>query len=1171
MRLARLHLARYGHLTGLDLAFAPRTPDLHLIVGDNEAGKSTTEAAITDLLYGFDHRTAFAFLHDAHDLEIGATLGPAGGEIAVTRRKRRAGSLTADDGSAVEEGVLARLLAGVDRATFAAQFSLDHARLQKGGQDMLNPDTDLGRLLFQAGAGLDWLGERLGALEAAAGTLFRPRGKQQAVNRALADHRAAIDQKKKSALSPRDYRAAQQALADVEAALAAVNRRLGEITQARTRLTRIRGVIPILRRIDAARAARADLGAVPDLPADLPARLEAAVAAQRTAALALAAARDERARADLAREAIAVDTVLLAREETLSAMLDTPLGRYRTAAEDLPRRRLKRDQQAALIAARGRDVGLPDLTAETAGPHLPTELRLTALRRLIKAHGERAQAQRLARTARDKALREAEEAGRRRDAMPEPPDPAPLAEAIAAAEAESGASVRLAAARDAAAATRDDIAKHLARLVPTLPDGCTRVSLPAGAAVIDYARSLAEIDDRAAGAAAEHDRLAADRLALEEDCQRLLAIGGAVPPERLDQARAWRDQGWQLVRRRFIDGDPSAETEMRRFAGSLPLPDAYAAAVTEADQVADARHDRAKVSGELAAKAAALAAVETRLAKLTDARQADAAASAGLRDRWQVAWADTGIDPLPPADMIDWLAALEAIEAARIDLARQDAAVAADQDRVTALTRRLAAALTEIGQAPDDGTTLLALLAAARATLDGVQATLRDRTAAADAARARSAAAAEAAEAHRAAEAEFDAWRQDWAAEMTAWSLPPQTDPADIDAVLAAWTAIVEAHKEIYRDDGLDHRIAAMQADRQRFVDDLERLAGEIAPDVAGQPVPATAEALKDRLAAARTARDRKADAVGAAEARAEQEAAAEAADRQAQTALAAILAELGVGDVAAAGTVLARVETAGRHGETIRERNEDLLSLGGGLDEADLRREAEGHDLDALAGEIARLDEEDKAVVAESQRLSAARSEAKAALEDVEQAGGATAVAAEAAGQAAAAAIDGAERYVRLTATAVLLRHAVERYRERNEGPLLTHASGLFERLTLGRYTGLTIDRDDRGQPSLRARTGDGGRSVPVDRLSDGARDQLYLALRLAGIALLLDRGTVLPLIADDLFVNFDDDRAAAGLAVLADLATRTQVLFFTHHRHLLALAQARLPGRFDAVTLAA
>lgn len=51
----------------------------------------------------------------------------------------------------------------------------------------------------------------------------------------------------------------------------------------------------------------------------------------------------------------------------------------------------------------------------------------------------------------------------------------------------------------------------------------------------------------------------------------------------------------------------------------------------------------------------------------------------------------------------------------------------------------------------------------------------------------------------------------------------------------------------------------------------------------------------------------------------------------------------------------------------------------------------------------------------------------------------------------------------------------------------------------------------------------------------------------------------------ADDLFINFDDKRAAAGFRVLGELAKKTQVLFFTHHEHLLEVAR-RVLG--DAIT---
>jgi uncharacterized protein YhaN len=78
---------------------------------------------------------------------------------------------------------------------------------------------------------------------------------------------------------------------------------------------------------------------------------------------------------------------------------------------------------------------------------------------------------------------------------------------------------------------------------------------------------------------------------------------------------------------------------------------------------------------------------------------------------------------------------------------------------------------------------------------------------------------------------------------------------------------------------------------------------------------------------------------------------------------------------------------------------------------------------------------------------------------------------------------------------------------------------------------------------------------------MSDGSHDQLYLALRLASLEAWLGAHEPIPFIVDDILLNFDDRRAAAALSALADLSRRTQVLFFTHHRHIIDLARTHLP----------
>lgn len=139
-------------------------------------------------------------------------------------------------------------------------------------------------------------------------------------------------------------------------------------------------------------------------------------------------------------------------------------------------------------------------------------------------------------------------------------------------------------------------------------------------------------------------------------------------------------------------------------------------------------------------------------------------------------------------------------------------------------------------------------------------------------------------------------------------------------------------------------------------------------------------------------------------------------------------------------------------------------------------------------------------------------------------------------------------------------LRQGIERYRQKNQGPILEHASRLFAEITLGSFEGLQTDFNDRGEPVLLGVRSGMREAVGAGGMSDGTCDQLYLALRIASLRVWLKTHEPMPLIVDDILLNFDDDRATATLKVLARLAQHTQVLLFTHHRRLVDLAGGHL-----------
>jgi uncharacterized protein YhaN len=236
--------------------------------------------------------------------------------------------------------------------------------------------------------------------------------------------------------------------------------------------------------------------------------------------------------------------------------------------------------------------------------------------------------------------------------------------------------------------------------------------------------------------------------------------------------------------------------------------------------------------------------------------------------------------------------------------------------------------------------------------------------------------------------------------------------------------------------------------------------------------------------------------------------------------------------------------------------RTEQALSMqGDGVPEAALLAEATGIDLDAVAGRLAEIETQLATLGERREELSAQRTRAEAKLAEMSE-GHDAGAAAQQAEDALAAARDAAERYARLHVARVLLRSGIDRFRKEQQGPLLRAAGKHFALLTDGRYERLIIDYDVADRPVLVA-IRDIGTECPVEALSEGARDQLYLALRVAAIQAYAARAEPLPFIADDLLVHFDDTRAAAALTLLTELGQTAQVVLFTHHDHIVGLAE--------------
>jgi uncharacterized protein YhaN len=1160
MRIRRLTLDRFGHFTDGVLDFTGGG-DFHLMCGPNEAGKTTTLNALGDLFFGIGQRSAYNFKHANPDMRLGAEIVAADGRtLEFRRRKGRQNTLLDPDNNTLPEAALTAFLGPIDRDFFEGMFGLDHARLRKGGEDILAARGEVGQSLFGAGAGIVGLSQILGELDDEANRLFTARKHaSKPFYVALDRYNDARKRLREAAVSGDDWRQLRAEIEAAEAQLDTTRADLHRLEAARARAERIRRILPMMTERAAVEQRLAELADAVPLPEDAAARQRDAVErrdrAQREVERCTALA--ERLTAQLAETA--VPEALLARAAELEALYEQRAV-IRDQRADLPKRegelRQMRDQAADLL----RRLGSP-LPVDRAAEAIPPRAVQAEIRALIAEEGKR-------RTRADGAAEQLAKAGAELARLESllmsaglPADPAPLQAALAEVKARGALEKALADATDSARRLQHRVSQAISALPMWQGsiEELIRAKVPDEATVRRFEDEDRDLTARTQRAREKAEGLAADVEAIEREIAQLERAGDKPPAAAVAAPRRRRDTGWRVIRQVFIEGnaEPLAPEEARMFDASHDLPGAYEQAVRQADALADrkeAEAQRVARYGELARRRNDLA---RKLASARGEAAGCASQRAQLDTAWQSAWRAAGLSPASPREMAAWLARADAIardvEAVR-DVETQCRRLQEDCDQ--SMTQ-LSAALAELGVLPAAGATLAVLsrqaealvqrLAEAAADRRSLERRLIEQRVQVEETRRQTAAAA----------GEIENWRCLWQQAVARLGGPSDATPAGIEEML---TAIEDLDRCLAAIPDKVHRIARMGENVGRFERNLAELVAALAPELAGSDPIDAASVLFGRLQDARQAADRRAELAARLD-----EARGEVADfgrarAEAEAALAGLRREAQCdGDDALALAVeraTARRDAQRRCAELERQ----ILAAGDGLTLEQMAAEAERCDPDELAAELrqiaqdlADLHHRGTELGGELQRLNQRHAE-------MERGRGAGAAAQEA--QDALADLRAtAESYIRVRTAAVLLRRAIDRYRQEQQGPLLHRAGALFHRLTLGGFSGFKVDYDERDQPILKGERSSGA-LVDVAGMSDGTRDQLFLSLRIAAIEHYVASSEPIPFVADDLLINYDDDRAGAALEVLHDLSRRTQVLFFTHHPHLCEVARHRLGG---------
>lgn len=1164
MRIRQLQLIRYGKFTNHVLDLPPAAQDIHLIVGPNEAGKSTTRAALGDWLFGIEARTTMAFLHPMPDLRLGGVLQANDQQLAFERTKGNKNTLRSLADAPLPDTALLPWLGDMQRPLFEQMFSLDHSALLAGGAGILSAADDVGRMLFQSASGLEQLGQVLRGLEAEADQLWAPRkSDKRSYYQAENDLKAAQAQLKVATARAAGWKEQRDALMRTEQQLLALHAERDQARCQREQLERVRRVAPWLHRYDAAVQALQGLGAVPDFPEQAAQWLRDA---DRGMALAQAEAQRCQAaerEAHQALEALPADAACLAWAAEITE-LDARRMQYRAHRPDIEKRQAEVHTYWLGVQADAHALGWDASSLAAVRERLPAPAMRMALTALLQTHEVLQQKCQFAQIQVEAKQRELEQAQAEQQHLTIHSDGTALEVVLARAHQLGDHTGQCKALQSQILECQSALDAELQAMGPhTVPLDSLQGMLAPDATEVQ-ALLLAQRTDQAALEAAQtqHQMQQAELERLQLALAQSVSRWQPVSLQQVQEARQWRDACWQQwCSAPALCLEPAQILQYQRL-------------VAQADGLADARLEHLEHQTQYQAE---VQHIERLALEVEQQPQRSQQMSQRLQERqsqWQQLVQACHLPAqLPLAAAAGWLERRTRALALQQNLARlqrqyQDSTQVAQEVHAALLALLYPSAPKSAKHHPDlaECMALARQMLAETERLHGQRESLRQQASTARRVL------LDLQQDWAAAQQQWQHWQLQWQQQLHQAGYGGYVEPAPLRTALEVMERISTGLDRI--DSIRTERIEAMRADLDALAVAAQALCERLAPELQGQGAEAQVLALRQRLALAQetqSQRQRWQQALEQARAGGVQ---AQHRQTELQASLAGLYALLGPSGDACTAEERHRVLThAIAQATQARQYQQELTQA-----QARLHEQGDGLPLEALRAEVAslastdilaalqHLQAQDRQWQASTEQLSATAQQWRsqlAAFDGTDRAAQAEGLRQEAITRMSEA----AQRYVQVYTMARWLHWSVARFRETQQGPMLALASQIFADLTLGAFDRLVVDTDGP-VPRLYGHRPQ-GTLVGVEGLSEGARDQLYLALRLAALDRQTQPGRAMPFIADDLFINFDEQRTSAGLQALGQLARKTQVIFLTHHEHLVPLAQQALGMELNVLRL--
>jgi uncharacterized protein YhaN len=1134
MRLTELSLEKYGCYSERTVTI-PEGPGLTVVYGPNEAGKSTCLEAIGDFLFGVSGQTTRGEVYGYPNMRIGAVMRLANGDVlSLRRRKGNSRTLMDEKGVAIDDSLLnSTVLGATKRDRFQNLFGLNHRTLRSGGNDMLAAGGEIGQLIVDAGGGLRAMVKRLEAVDQEAKDHFTKHAShERKFYQAKTEYDKAEARVKAHLLLRETYEGARKKAEDAKTVADGLRAERDRLRSAVNILDRVLRVGPHLRLRDQLLLDSVAYAETVDYPEEFSTKVRTVIGAREDAEKAYGKAVADRDAVKAKLDGITV-SVSLATAAKMIADLEADAIKVAAARESRPNRLRDLDENNAKLHPLRAMLGLaPDADVAAKLPmRVATDVVLT-----LAAEAERglealetAEARVVELTDEIQQIDERIAKGKRLG----------YGEPLGVTAAQFGSLVVQQASLDA----RRQVTKQKKQKIEgevdwfAVADVETLAAMPCPTADDVRAEEKARDAIRTELAGEEKTKREADADVASAFADiAALEAGGTVPSlAAVAEVRELRNDLWGPIRDAFVEGHADGSVEERWGAAK-----AFEKGVEDADDIADRRADEAERVASLAEFERRLAAARGR-ASAAEREIADASKRLAARaEAFAAAYPDLAkrFPALPlliefstrRKELLDQINN-DSVEAVDIEIKTNELAP------VINLMERTEAKL-DLHQSAGFAPRVEALQAAIANHEARYAEMRRDQRARED-----TAARLKAATLKRDEERSWKTtWDTKWPDAMKALSASPAASPSDGAKLAAEWreaSGILSTLAEIGK------RLKRMDEDDAELRERVSQTARDLGIEVAEDAV-AGARMLKaqwDENEKLRLRRDALKEECETAIADAET---AKETVSAADEALASLAAAIGVGTdqlAAAAARFNERCAIDGR----IADAERSAMNAGDRLPVGELEKEWENRDLDAVRLYLENAKSRLKEIDDEVEQAILREREGRQALEKFADESEVNEAVTMREG-AAAEMQEALERYLELSLASDLIGEAMAAVRAEQQDPLIARAAVLFQAITEGEYAAIETDVDEKGAPIVKGRRAN-GETESVATLSEGTRDQLFLAFRLASLERYGEAAEPLPFVADDILVHFDDARSKATLKLLAEFGQLNQVLLFTHH----------------------